>query len=137
LFVNYYFLDIPNTQAVVVSPCGLLAIFIVVTLAYPRPLQKGHFLPGRRLLNSINKTRQDDFGWYAPIAMILAPLPTKNRVSPAAAAAVGGDYYYGSSRTGYLHPFARNYHPLDYYGMIRTHPISAIKSIKLSYSIFS
>lgn len=68
--------------------------------------------------------------------MILAPLPTKNRVSPAAAA-VGGDYYYGSSRTGYLHPFARNYHPLDYYGMIRTHPISAIKSIKLSYSIFS
>ena len=28
--------------------------------------------------------------------MILAPLPKKNRVSPAAAAA-GGDYYYGSS----------------------------------------
>jgi hypothetical protein len=47
----------------------------VVTSAYPRPFQNGQ--EQRLLLN--NKTEEDNFGWYAPIAMILAPLPTKSR----------------------------------------------------------
>lgn len=99
---------------------------MAVCVAYPTTFQNDfNFLRNATAVD-------DDYGWYAPLAVILKPIPSDERDNAKSLPYVMGNQL---PTTWPLNPWhsAAQPNPYQYYGTVRNHTSTAMQKIKLIF----